>query len=232
MPNTLDNILANILNIYSAYTQDPRYVYKKCRDDYMVILKKPLDIMTNENRKSVKNPLFAKFRADKLDVMLIFNTIEPTKTITIAYSIFDCDFKYDVGKQISETYDTNDEIICGQGIHYFKTIEAAFYYELSTTILENNYGRYIKCHDNGNINYCVKYGYMLNCWTREEWDENGNKIHERSYDIINGKKSYECNYENGNKTYECIGDGNKIEIYRYRNGIKTYEQYKNGIKVL
>jgi len=174
MPDTLDSILDNILNIYSAYTQDPQYVYKKCRDDYIVILKKPSDIITNENRKSIKNPLYAKFRADKLDVVLIFNTIKPTNTVTIAYSIYDCEFKYEVGKQVNNTYNTNNEVICGQGIHYFKTIKAAFYYEISTNVLTNHVGRYVNYRDNGNIHYFIEYDDMLTYWMRE-WDENGNK---------------------------------------------------------
>jgi len=229
MPDTLDNILDNILNSYLAYTQDPQYVYKKCRDDYIVILRKPLFVNTNENRKSVKNPSYAKFRADRLEVVLIFNAIEPTNTVTTAYSIYDYDFKYEVGKLINDTYDINSEVICGQGIHYFKTIQAAYYYEISPTMLTNHFGRYVRYHDNGNIHYSIEYGYMSENFMREDWDENGNKIHERSCD---GKNAYECNYENGNKTYENISNENIVNLYYYKDGNKTnVYQYKDGIFV-
>jgi antitoxin component YwqK of YwqJK toxin-antitoxin module len=105
------------------YINDKKYVYKTC-GNYIVVLEKLEDTITNENRSNVSqignNKLYAKYRADKLFVKQIIH-------------------KY---------YLTKCEKVCSSGIHYFLNLKRAFYYEIS---MENMNGEYLNWYDSGEI---------------------------------------------------------------------------------
>ena len=54
----------------SSSSSSSSQCYKKC-GDYIVTMKKLPDTITNESRRNVVDPLYAKFRADKLMVVSI-----------------------------------------------------------------------------------------------------------------------------------------------------------------
>lgn len=116
----------------SKYT-GPNYVYKKCEMNHVswiVVMKKTPETKTNEGRKNVKDPDKAKFRANLLSVVEIFNIADPSiteKSISNTY----CHkiTVYEVGKDVRpDLFDENLEEVCTYGIHYFKTLEPAYFY--------------------------------------------------------------------------------------------------------
>jgi hypothetical protein len=118
--------------ILASYIESEEYVYKSCYN-YIVVLLKLADTKTNESRSKITNPLYAKYRANKLKVIAIVHKFDPTKLITeVENSSYERNkVIYKVGKilEISD-YDDDLENVCSTGIHYFKTVEPAFYYDL------------------------------------------------------------------------------------------------------
>src|SRR5271154_2930983 len=75
---------------------DPDYVYKKCTSilhgkyetNWIIIMKKLVGVITNEERKGVKDANKAKFRANKLKVVAIFNANDPLVTEKVIVNTF------------------------------------------------------------------------------------------------------------------------------------------------
>lgn len=111
-------------------------LYKELSDEWIVVLRKLPDTKTNESRDGVVNPLCAKFRADKLFCVKIINalTLKDTSEVTNIYTTYgfypyNIYTKYIVGKVVvPDGFDTNLDRICTKGIHYFNSLEPAFYY--------------------------------------------------------------------------------------------------------
>ncbi len=147
--------LGNILN-------DPTYVYKHCKANgsqqaVIIIMKKLEDTITNESKKDVADPNFAKFRASKLEVYLIIDSNDPNieynEYVNLSFNLIT---NYKKGTVIHPNYfDNNLDEICSSGIHYFKTIDAAFYY--GSTIPDNYSGAWYTFFDNGKISEKVNY---------------------------------------------------------------------------
>ena len=96
-------------------------------------------------------------------------------------SIYDESFIYQVGKVVETNYCSNINEVCGEGLHYFKTYDAAlswyyrnntsqridgqdiWYYENGQVKYEMNYkdrkldGKYIRYYKNGQVGYERKY---------------------------------------------------------------------------
>lgn len=126
-------------------------VYKKCADQHIVTLQKCPDTITTEKRSNIVDKNFAKFRANKLKCV----DIEDWKTgqkINNIKSLYDPSFKYYIGEIIKvDNYDTNINKICAPGIHYFKTKDAAKYFNISgLEIIPDNYtGKWAQYNDDG-----------------------------------------------------------------------------------
>jgi hypothetical protein len=170
-----ESSLTQFKKICAKYN-DSKYVYKKCRDgeaiEWIVVLEKIMGTMTNEERKSVHDASKAKFRASKLDVVAIFNLLDPSETENkIISEYFDIDTIYEVGKTVySDKYDHDIEKICSNGIHYFNTIEPAYFYIQPP---KNYTGIYNSWYENGEI-MCegsIIDGLKSGKWTR--WHING-----------------------------------------------------------
>ena len=209
------------------------YVYKIC-SDHIVVMKKLQDTRTNENRNNVANISYEKFRADKLFVVKIINidTMQSIKEIVNnnykIKIIYKCDEII-----IPNKFDENIDVVCSFGIHYFKTIDAAFYYK--DHVPTNFTGKWICWHENGNKSYECEYidGKRTGKWI--SYYENGNKSYEGEYiDGIqtgkwiylytNGNKSGEGEYIDGKKTGKWIywhGNGNKSSEGEYIDGKET-----------
>lgn len=108
-------------------------VFKKCSDCIIVLQKPKSEFLCNEMRKDIYDPNFAKFRANRLFVKDIIHyklkthlSFLPHKNdcTKIVYMINSC--------AKADKFESNLEEICTNGIHYFLTLEAAFYYELKT----------------------------------------------------------------------------------------------------
>lgn len=132
------NNLEKIKAIYKQYINS-KYLYKKCIDCedqdksriWLIILEKLIDSKTNEKRKNVANKKYAKFRANKLNIVEIININSPDITKTqITHKCGDSKVIYKVGSTIcSSHYDENIEHVRTNGVHYFKTIDCAYFYK-------------------------------------------------------------------------------------------------------
>lgn len=227
------NRLTEIQDQYIKYINDSTYVYKSC-GDWIVVLQKLIDTITNESRE-VADTNHAKFRANKLLVVDIINKFEESKKINnVCNTVYTKNsIIYGIGNIVSiDDFENDISIVCAKGIHYFKTIETAFYYEYNGYI-----EKYYSWHDNGNksgeYNYSNEYEYCK----KTLWYENGQKFSECNYvnQTING--NWICWHENGNKCsegnyvngFKCgvwidwNEDGTKISEYFYVNGSKCDE---------
>ena len=161
-----------------------QFLYKSCStadESWIVVLELTKYARTNQTRLLASDPnrKYAKFRSSLLKVIDIINKFDQTKTIdSIESSVYtESKVKY-VKKKIvkSNLFDCDLSEVCSNGIHFFESIEAAFYYELRG--LHNYTGHWTAWDDDGQ-----KYseGDFLNGektghWI--EWDENGRKIYE------------------------------------------------------
>jgi len=175
----INHIYFNPIKIkFAHYIRNPDYIYKKCWNDLVVILKKLDDSITNEFR-NVINPSCAYYRANKLLVFHIFDQTDLSEK-QFASSMHQSNFIYEVGKIVSvNNYDTNYNNVYSTGIHYFKTIETACLYQYRSST-----HAFIKMYyDNGQLYNIIEYKFSK---------KNGQYI---EY-YPNGKKKCEMNYEN------------------------------------
>ncbi len=172
--------------------------YKACRNS-IVTLELLNDSVTNEKR-DVVNDKYAKFRCDKSIVIGITNVKTGEKMVEDV-SIRDNKFIYNVGKIVETCFDEDLNRVCGKGIHYFKTEDAAmvWFYNQNENFPD---GKIISWHENGQ-KYCegtYKDGERDGKWIW--WWGNGNKESEGTYkDGIKDGKWTEC-YGNGQKKSE------------------------------
>jgi hypothetical protein len=134
-----------IKQLNNMYIENNDFVYKS-RDDWIIIMKKNDNTITNENRDDVVNSSHALFRGNKFFIVKIFNKYDPHITTSYVKQDGLClkNTKYIEGKSLScDIYDYNLNNIHGEGIYYFKTIEPAFY-------LDNKTKSHKSWHYNGN----------------------------------------------------------------------------------
>jgi antitoxin component YwqK of YwqJK toxin-antitoxin module len=177
------NNLDIINSLYNYYVEDDQFVYKSCESEWIVILRKLKDTITNENRWDIVNIKFAKFRANKLEVVLIINKNDPTIiTKQISNSNYKSKITYKVGEiVIINDYDMNLSNVCSTGIHYFKTIECAYYFDNEKKCI----GNYKKWFNDGTL--CKQCYY----------DQNNNLIGDYNEWFDNGNYKKKCNYKDG-----------------------------------
>lgn len=203
-------------------------VYKACQSS-IVTLKLLPDSVTNESRSNVYDPNFAKFRTNKAEVVSIENlftgnAMDSDRSLSLG------SFKYEVGKIVETEFNSNLNIVCTSGIHYFKTCEAAKCYGLCAWSRSN-----VEYYDNGAKcrEYAWKEGKYLGYCKR--WHDNGSLALESLYNNDgkleglyqefnrNGIIRIKCNYENGEKCgiRELYSDsGELIERCPYEKGLK------------
>jgi antitoxin component YwqK of YwqJK toxin-antitoxin module len=213
----------HIITACSEYISNPKYVYKSC-GNYVVVLEKLDDTRTNESRSNIADPKYAKYRANKLKTILIINKFDPSDVIMeIENSFYAKKVVYRTGEIIEiDDYNYNLNKVCSTGIHYFKTVEKSFFWEL----LKFNpkfTGKLIKWYENGNklIEGEHKEGKREGKWI--EWYENGNKLIEGEFK--DGKKE--------GKWIEWRENGNKLIEGEYKEGKqegKWISWHENGDK--
>src|SRR2546423_771115 len=93
------NMLEYIETKYKSHTDDPLCVYKMCEETngrWLIIMRKITEeskTMTNETRLGVVDHMFAKFRANKLNVLEIVNTNDATTINSLEHSYRSWDVK-------------------------------------------------------------------------------------------------------------------------------------------
>ncbi len=165
----------HLITACSEYISNPKYVYKSC-GNYVVVLEKLDDTRTNESRSNIADPKYAKYRANKLKTILIINKFDPLDVIMeIENSFYAKKVVYRTSKIIEiDDYNHNLNTVCSTGIHYFKTVEKSFFWEL-LTFNPKFTGKLIKWYENGNklIEGEFKDGKKEGKWI--SWHENGDK---------------------------------------------------------
>ncbi len=205
--------------------------YKACKNS-IVTLELIDNSVTNEKRKDVFDSRYAKFRCDKAKVINITN-VKTGETMKKDQSIsrYHDPLVYILEKIVKTNFNKNLDTVCTEGIHYFKTKEAAvswFYGQYS------NFpdGKWIRWHQNGQKNQegTFKYGLEDGKWIG--YHENGNKKYEGTYKDGKGDGKWIRWHENGQKNQEGTYKNEKRDgkwIYWFYNGQKESEiTYKNG----
>jgi antitoxin component YwqK of YwqJK toxin-antitoxin module len=229
------NMLDYLKTEYKQYIDDPMHVYKSCDDTWLVIMRKLLDTITNEGRDNVEDANYAKFRANKLKVIKIINLTDGSLINSIENRFDHSSVTYAIDTIVfPNRYDMDKNKICTNGIHYFKTLDAAFYYQVSLYNQPNFTGVWRSFHDNGNIFTEEMYINGLLNGPFTEWNVYGIKTCEGEHLNDNKENNWISWYNDGTKHSE----GNYVNNDRhghwthfYGNGNKEYEgEYANDRK--
>lgn len=206
----IDSNLNNLIRMCKKCFVFDNLVFKSIKWNeilWLIVLKKISNTKTNELRK-VQNKNFAIYRGDVFTVMAIFNTMNPTETLDsidntseyIEYKqsytmrthkniIYDKNEVYTVGETVRSHFYTKDllKIYNAYGIHFFTTIEAAYYYGIGDL-----------------YDFLIDPAEIINTGKYLKYDINGAKIKEAAF--VNGKLNGRCvDYnEYGVKLGECI----------------------------
>lgn len=179
-------------------------VYKKLSNGWIAELK--ILGKTNEARK-VHNKNFSKYRTSKAKVLRIFKKGRNGK-ITLkkraGSGLRDKTFKYKTGEIIEvDDFNKNIKKVCTTGIHYFKSYEPAYMFNL-------NFSRYTGFH--------------------KQWHENGEKAVESNW--VKGKLHgvYKEWYKNGKHSLEAnlVNGVFHGKYIRYKGNGKFQRDYVNG----
>lgn len=211
----MDAFLEKLLKLCEKYQTDKKYVYKSCSNlpnkirEWLVVMEKCEDTITNEERKGVVDENHAKFRANKMRVTEIINMNDMKKEeYVVNYDVYGGkSLKYEVGAIVEcDKFDNDIDVICSGGIHYFKMLMPAYYYRDKPIAIT---GKWIDWHDNGRKQCEENWKCGQIDGPYKEWQYDG------EYNII-------CAYKNGNLDGPWIKwgtNGKKIEEYHYKNGI-------------
>jgi antitoxin component YwqK of YwqJK toxin-antitoxin module len=215
--------------------------YKKCANNRIVVLE-PLG-RNNEGRNDIVDANFAKMRCEFARVIKIYdaNTKEEFDSATSF-----CDdyhkITYEKGKIVyPDKYDSGINIVCGSGIHYFKTEEPAFmcYVDIETINPSDSKFTLLYKHwyDNGLCMVLCNFKNGILDGESTFWHDNG--IIELQNHYSNGTRNGECkvwhtngklayigNYINGelNSKQEWTSDGIPIvnnKVYQYGPNVDT-----------
>jgi antitoxin component YwqK of YwqJK toxin-antitoxin module len=222
--------LDRIIQLAQKYPSEEGYVFKSCSKKWIVVLQKLSNTITNEARLDVVDPMYAKFRANKLLVVDIIHKFTNQTIDQIENSVYKQKIIYKKGLLVEIfNFGNNPNDVYAPGIHYFNSLEAAFYFELDEgeNIIIKSW------HDNGRLwKASVHRGGQMN-GLYKEWDVNG-KLYIKCI-FKDGKKngSYKKWYESDQLFEECTFEDGKLNgLYKswYCSGhLKEECTYKNGI---
>jgi len=227
MNNTTDSQLL-INAIRQKYPDNTgQYLFKSCQIYWIVVLKKTNRTITTQSRLPLDDPnrQFAKYRANKLMVVDIINKFNPNETtdeISNSYYM-NHTTKYIKGNiVIPDSFHRHTDEVCSSGIHFYETIDCAFYLELIK--VEN--GKWTEWYENGQKKEEAEYlnGKQNGKWTG--WYENGQIGYEGEYlnGKINGKWTFW--YEDG----WIESEGEFLNGKRNNKWTYWYKEYLNRIK--
>ena len=212
----------DLITACKLYLEDDKYVFKSC-GNYIVVLEKLDDTRTNELRTNISDPKYAKYRANKLKVLLIIHKFDPSNILEkVENSYYKKKVVYITNEIIEiDDYDYDLNVVGTRGIHYFKTIEQAFFWEL-LKFNPAHTGKWIERYENGNKKSEGEYKQGRLEGKRIEWYENGNKKSEGGFKEGKQEGKWIVWYENGNKKSEGGFKEGKKEgewIEWYENGL-------------
>ncbi len=175
--------------------QPERYAFKKVGAKTIVVLQKTPNFISNEMRKGIFDKFHAKFRANEFLVVDIIN-MKTLKHNQYVDNLFDVvvynrspsqkdeviKFRYEVGYIVKpDMYDNNIQNICTHGIHYYLSLDAAFYHNR-----QHKDGKCILYHKNGAKQYICSYQNGDLHGEYLEYDENGRFLNR--YEFVYGMR--------------------------------------------
>lgn len=204
----------DVQNICKEYQNDEKYMYKVCNNgkyslrNWIVVMKKCSHTITNEDRKDIVDKNHAKFRANKLMVVKIFNVNSGTCVeYVVNVYMYSKPLRYEVGRVVEcDKFDNNIDNVCSGGIHYFKTLITAYYY-CCNQICKCD-GKWMEWYDNGGKKTEINYKNRVLEGMHTTWHMNG---------TINIQGNYKNGFKDGLWTTLCW------------DGCKYHENYKLGI---
>lgn len=225
------SIAAIIMAMHVANLTSNHYVYKMCEPHWIVVMEKLPNTLTTEHRTTIFDHNHAKFRANMLNVLQIiniFNVTDQPNTITNTFGSHLA--QYTVNQIVyPDAYEINPNIVFAGGIHYFCSLETAFYYRC----IDNNFtGLWRTWHDNGRIKSDCEYVNGKLHGYEKWWYENGQQKQKSNY--VNGKLHGYTKvwYENGHPLAKGNFVDGKVHGYAkiwHKNGQLDLERiYANG----
>lgn len=129
---TDEDNLKKIKSLYQQYVESPVHRFKSCFE-CIVILQIDPDTPNNESR-SVADENYATFRAKYMMPIAIFEKRDPRMTREyIDNTSYHKTLTYEVGSLANvEDFDNDIDMVSSAGIHYFKSIDAAYYWNPPT----------------------------------------------------------------------------------------------------
>ena len=199
---------------------------------FLVIMRKTEKTITNEKRNNVFNSTYAMFRGNIFEVVLIVDIKKLTIVDSIQHTRFGaykihyirgCEstvgheslfraptvINYEIGKTICpHEFDNDINQIGAPGIHYFKSIDAAFYLYFSSDFPDNYTGKWYEFYSDGRLSKYYEYVDGKLNGKHLSWWETG--IVRNINEYIDGRLS-----------------GKLIE-YFYNGNVRKKEEYVNG----
>jgi len=183
------------------------------------------DAKTNLHRKDIVDSTKAKYRCNKATVLKITDNEGNEYPNATTHCYQDKKLKYIVGEEVEEkNYDLDNEVVCGEGIHFFLDKEVALFYSL----YGEKEGLNRVWHDNGQLYIENTYRDGKEEGMFEGWHENGQKWKECHYQNGKFEGRYQEWNDNGQKLIDCqYLDGKKEGLYQewWNNGQKLIESY-------
>lgn len=210
----MNDDLVAIKEICAKYVENPMCVYESTGKE-IIVMEKMCDTETDEMRSGIVDSNYARFRASKLRIVDIIKKSSPFTKIDKIIFPSGVVLTAKVGEIIMVSRFVKYDI------HYFKTLEAAYYYRMPN-IWQNPY---------------VEYDYNGSLVAKREIVESkdcSKELHETRR-ITRGSDSLKCEYVNEKRhgIFECIRDGRLMCRCTYVNGLMNgvFESfYSNGSK--
>jgi len=193
--------------------------YKKARNNILVTLQIPYDAKHNIDRKNISDKQYAKYRCSHAKVIDIID-LDNNTSIDKANSLHDSKFSYTLGQDvICDTFDTNLENVCSEGIHFFLDKDRATFHGINLDYFQ---GEYKEWYDNGQLKIHTTYKDGNIDGEYKLWFQNGQLYVHTTYQ--NGKiyGEYKKWFQNGQLSIQTT-----YKNY-IRNG-KYLEWNKNGM---
>lgn len=223
----MENRLATVL---AQYNSDPLFVYKSCRNDWMLVLKKTDSTLEHTKKDKCKTSsrdkdYYAVHYGKEFLVVDIINKVTGECDETQINEFIDGEeVVYVKGELVSRDY-----VSCCRLryrlIPYYRSYEAA-YFKDQNDIFE---GEFISWYDDGALKKRCSYNNGLLCGDYTEWYDNKQIMLQASYHrgnlhgiytkyYNNGQIATEAHYQNGEKIgkfkqYDCTGRVTDMKMY-------------------
>jgi len=123
--------------------------YKRC-GNFIVMLYIPKDVATTEERKKVVDSRFAKFCVAKAYCCFIFDILFEEEEEEYVWSNHMPLTAYEKDTWITpDGFDNDIDNVCSRGIHYFNSLQGAYYYARSPK--QNATNHLIRFKNNGSV---------------------------------------------------------------------------------